>query len=120
MSRRTPRFTGSSSAMTALYKIPGGPCTPGEWKPPLSTILTAAPEGAALTGFCCPRLSGSRKPSWLPLIKTAALRWEVVARHNKVQKPYRLKKGMTLKCDSTHIVPGELSNGLVINLPELN
>jgi len=48
------------------------------------------------------------------------LRWEVVARHNKLQKPYRLKKGVTLKIDNTHIVPGELSHGLIINLPELN
>jgi L,D-transpeptidase ErfK/SrfK len=48
------------------------------------------------------------------------LRWYVVARRNHLKKPYRLKKGMTLKIDNTHIVPDELSNGLIINLPELN
>lgn len=48
------------------------------------------------------------------------LRWFVLARENNLKKPYHLKKGMTLKINNTHIVPGELSNGLIINLPELN
>jgi L,D-transpeptidase ErfK/SrfK len=48
------------------------------------------------------------------------LRWPVVVRQNQLKKPYRLKTGMTLKIDSTHILPGDLSNGLLINLPELN
>jgi L,D-transpeptidase ErfK/SrfK len=45
--------------------------------------------------------------------------WEVLVRRNALKKPYRLKKGMVLKIDNTHIVPDEVSDGLVINLPEL-
>jgi L,D-transpeptidase ErfK/SrfK len=47
------------------------------------------------------------------------VQWQVVARHNELKKPYRLKPGMILKIDNTHIVPAELANGFVINLPEL-
>ena len=48
------------------------------------------------------------------------LRWPVVARHNAMKKPYKLKAGMEVKINNTHIVPQELKDGLVINLPELN
>ncbi len=48
------------------------------------------------------------------------LKWTALARRNNLKKPYLLKKGMTLKVDTTHIVPWELNDGLVINLPELN
>lgn len=54
------------------------------------------------------------------LAQQKGMRWYVLARQNKLKKPFRLKKGMILKIDDTHIVPAELSNGLVINLPELN
>jgi L,D-transpeptidase ErfK/SrfK len=47
------------------------------------------------------------------------VKWEVVAQRNNLKKPYRLKPGMTVIVDDTHIVPTELSHGLVINLPEL-
>jgi L,D-transpeptidase ErfK/SrfK len=47
------------------------------------------------------------------------VRWEILAQRNNVQKPFRIKPGMTLTIDDTHIVPTELSHGLVINLPEL-
>lgn len=47
------------------------------------------------------------------------LQWRVVARDNNLPKPYRLKPGMVLKVNTTHIVPTELGQGLVINLPEL-
>ncbi len=47
------------------------------------------------------------------------LQWRVVARDNNLPKPYRLKPGMVLKVNTTHIVPAELSQGMVINLPEL-
>lgn len=47
------------------------------------------------------------------------VKWEVVAQRNNLKKPYRLKPGMTVTIDDTHIVPTELSHGLVINLPEL-
>jgi L,D-transpeptidase ErfK/SrfK len=48
------------------------------------------------------------------------VRWVTVARENCLKKPYKLKPGMVLKIDNTHIVPTELQNGLVINLPELH
>ncbi|MEW6386954.1 MAG: L,D-transpeptidase family protein [Thermodesulfobacteriota bacterium] len=55
--------------------------------------------------------------SYLALKK--GVRWSVLARRNQLSKPYRLKPGMVLKIDNSHIVPDELSHGLVINLPEL-
>jgi L,D-transpeptidase ErfK/SrfK len=47
------------------------------------------------------------------------VQWQVLARHNDLKKPYRLKAGTVLKINNTHIVPTELGEGLVINLPEL-
>ncbi len=47
------------------------------------------------------------------------VRWQVLARHNDLKKPYRLKKGMTLKVNNTHIIPSDITHGLLINLPEL-
>jgi L,D-transpeptidase ErfK/SrfK len=48
------------------------------------------------------------------------IKWTALARRNHLKPPYRLKKGMVLKVDTTHIVPDELTDGLVINLPELD
>jgi len=45
--------------------------------------------------------------------------WVSVVRQNGLKKPYRLKPGMVLKINNRHIVPSEVQNGLVINLPEL-
>jgi L,D-transpeptidase ErfK/SrfK len=47
------------------------------------------------------------------------VRWVTLVRENFLKKPYKLKPGMVLKINNTHIVPAELHNGLVINLPEL-
>ena len=47
------------------------------------------------------------------------VRWVSVVRENGLKKPYKLKPGMVLKINNRHIVPTELQNGLVINLPEL-
>jgi L,D-transpeptidase ErfK/SrfK len=47
------------------------------------------------------------------------VKWEVLAQRNNLKKPFRLKPGMSIAIDDTHIVPTELSHGLVINLPEL-
>lgn len=47
------------------------------------------------------------------------VRWLVLARHNGISEPYRLKKGTTLTINNTHIIPTELDHGLLINLPEL-
>jgi L,D-transpeptidase ErfK/SrfK len=48
------------------------------------------------------------------------VRWVTVVRENCLKKPYKLTPGMVLKINNTHIVPKELQNGLVINLPELH
>lgn len=47
------------------------------------------------------------------------VRWQVLARQNEVKKPYRLKKGRSLKVNNTHIIPTDITHGLLINLPEL-
>ena len=43
----------------------------------------------------------------------------MLARRNHLKSPYRLTPGMFLRINTAHIVPAELDNGLVINLPEL-
>jgi L,D-transpeptidase ErfK/SrfK len=48
------------------------------------------------------------------------MRWPVVARQNGLKSPYKLKPSMVLKINNTHIVPAEVKDGFVINLPELN
>ena len=53
------------------------------------------------------------------LAQEKGVRFEILAQRNKVKKPFRLKPGMTVTVDDTHIVPTDLSHGLVINLPEL-
>ena len=45
--------------------------------------------------------------------------WPSVVRQNRLKKPYKLKPGMVIKINNRHIVPTELQNGLLINLPEL-
>jgi L,D-transpeptidase ErfK/SrfK len=47
------------------------------------------------------------------------VRWATIVRQNCLKKPYKLKPGMVIKINDTHIVPTELQNGLLINLPEL-
>ena len=47
------------------------------------------------------------------------LKWTALARRNGLKKPYKLKPGMELQLNTTHIIPAELSDGLLINLPEL-
>jgi L,D-transpeptidase ErfK/SrfK len=58
--------------------------------------------------------------SLVRLAQERAIKWTALARRNHLKPPYRLKKGMVLKLDTTHIVPDELTDGLVINLPELD
>jgi L,D-transpeptidase ErfK/SrfK len=48
------------------------------------------------------------------------VRWTVVVGQNHLKKPYRLNPGECIRINNTHIVPAELKDGLVINLPELN
>lgn len=53
------------------------------------------------------------------LAQEKGVKFEILAQRNNVKKPFRLKPGMTVTVDDTHIVPTDLSHGLVINLPEL-
>jgi L,D-transpeptidase ErfK/SrfK len=53
------------------------------------------------------------------LAAAKGVKWTVVAKQNHLKRPYKIRKGMVLKMDTAHIVPAELKNGLVINLPEL-
>jgi L,D-transpeptidase ErfK/SrfK len=53
------------------------------------------------------------------LALTRGLRPWVLSRQTKLKVDTRLKPGDRLKIDTSHIVPTELSQGLVINLPEL-
>ncbi len=53
------------------------------------------------------------------LALTKGLRPWVLSRQTKMKVNTRVKPGTRLKIDTSHIVPTELSQGLVINLPEL-
>jgi len=53
------------------------------------------------------------------LALTKGLRPWVLARQNNLKLDTILKPGALIKMDTSHIVPMELSDGLVINLPEL-
>jgi L,D-transpeptidase ErfK/SrfK len=62
----------------------------------------------------------SKRTSVTHLALERGLRWTVVVGQNHLKKPYRLNPGESININNTHIVPAELKNGLVINLPELN
>ena len=47
------------------------------------------------------------------------LRPWVLARQTKLKVDTTLKPGTIVKMDTSHIVPTELSDGLVVNLPEM-
>ena len=61
-----------------------------------------------------------KRTSVTHLALARGVRWTVVVGQNHLKKPYRLNPGDCVKINNTHIVPAELKNGLVINLPELN
>lgn len=61
-----------------------------------------------------------KRPNLSRLALEKGLRWWVVAWQNHLKKPYKLSPGTVLTINNTHIVPAELNDGLVINLPELN
>jgi L,D-transpeptidase ErfK/SrfK len=84
-----------------------GQCLEG---PPLYQLVTGGEENLVVP----PKTTLNR------LALEKGVRWMVVARENKLEKPYRLKAGMVLKVNTAHIVPAELNQGLVINLPELS
>jgi len=88
-----------------------------------AATVGAASEGGNLfrqVAGCTEEYLVENKASLVRLAQERGIKWTALARRNHLKQPYRLKKGMTLKIDTTHIVPDEITNGLVINLPELN
>lgn len=90
-------------------------------------IMTlAVPAGAAPAPPLYHQVVGGEEecevPAKTPLSILAAekgVKFTVVARRNGLKSPFRIKKGMVLKINTSHIIPAELDNGFVINLPEL-
>jgi L,D-transpeptidase ErfK/SrfK len=94
----------------------------------LMVLLTAAPlAGATTAPPLYTQLGGGEDIMEVPkniavsrIALEKGMRWPVLARQNGLKKPYVVKGGTTIKINNTHIVPAELRDGLVINLPELN
>lgn len=87
-----------------------------------AAAVAATSEGGNLyrqVAGCAEEYQVEKGASLVRLAQERAIKWTALARRNQLKQPYRLKKGMTLKIDTTHIVPDELTNGLIINLPEL-
>ena len=89
-------------------------------------LLVSVPAAATPQGPLYRRVDGGEEEVTVAKRQTLGLlaagkgvKWTVVARQNGLKKPYKLKEGMVLKVNTSHIIPEELSNGLVINLPEL-
>ena len=78
--------------------------------PPLYHQVAGGEETVAVT----------HRTSVTPLALERGVRWTVVVGQNHLKKPYRLYPGDSIKINNTHIVPAELKDGIVINLPELN
>jgi L,D-transpeptidase ErfK/SrfK len=90
-----------------IVAAPAGAAAPNP--PPLYRQVVGGPEDCEVPGKTTLGLLAAEK----------GVKWTVVARQNGLKKPYTITKGMMLKINTTHIVPAELDNGLVINLPEL-
>ncbi|MHB8069069.1 MAG: L,D-transpeptidase [Desulfobaccales bacterium] len=83
----------------------------------------AAPAGGSLyhqVAGCVEDYKVEKGVSLVRLAQERGIKWSALARRNHLKEHQRLKKGMILKIDTTHIVPDELTDGLVINLPELD
>jgi len=86
-----------------------GPAAAASSPPPLYRLVTGGEEEVLVP-----------KKTDLGLLAAAkGVKWTVVAKQNGLKKPYKISPGLVLKINTTHIVPAELDNGLVINLPEL-
>jgi L,D-transpeptidase ErfK/SrfK len=84
--------------------------------------IPAAAQGATLYHLVTGGKQDYRvreRPSLTYLARILGLRPWVLSRQTKLKVTTRLKPGTVLKVDTSHIVPTELSQGLVINLPEL-
>ena len=91
-----------------------------------SLVLAAPAAGASQAPPLYHQVVGGLEECEVPartslgiLAAEKGVKWTVVAKHNRLKKPYKISKGMVLKINTSHIVPAELSNGFVINLPEL-
>ncbi|MBM4286841.1 MAG: LysM peptidoglycan-binding domain-containing protein [Deltaproteobacteria bacterium] len=61
-----------------------------------------------------------KKGDRLPAIaQRRAMRWRVLAKQNNLKNPDTLKPGTVLRLNNTFILPNDLTDGLVVNLPEL-
>ncbi len=90
--------------------VPAGAATPaGPPVPPLYHQVTGGEEECEVPP----------KASLAILAAEKGVKFTVVARRNGLKSPFKLKKGMVLKINTSHIVPAEVENGFVINLPEL-
>ncbi len=69
---------------------------------------------------CAENYQVEKGNSLVHLAQERGIKWTALARRNHLKPPYRMKTGMILKIDTTHIVPDELTDGLLINLPELD
>jgi len=96
--------------MVMVFLTPGVPAAAGESSsgPPLYHLVVGGEEDLEVPG----------KASLGILAAQKGVKYTVVARHNGLKK-YRIKKGQILKIITRHIVPAEINNGFVINLPEL-
>jgi L,D-transpeptidase ErfK/SrfK len=93
-----------------LVLLTGAQLAAADTAPPLYTQVAGGEQEITIEK----PISGER------LALENGVRWASVIRQNCLKKPYKLKPGMVLKINNTHIVPGEVQNGLVINLPELH
>jgi len=82
---------------------------PGLETPPLYTQVAGGEEDVVVPPRTTLNLLALEK----------GVQWQVVARANGLEAPYRLKAGQVLRMDTSRIVPGELAHGFIINLPEL-
>jgi L,D-transpeptidase ErfK/SrfK len=92
----------------------------------LFMVPTAAAGAAPATAPLYHLVAGGEEDCEVPAKTTLGIlaaekgvKWTVVAKQNGLKKPYKISKGMVLKINTSHIVPAELTNGFVINLPEL-
>jgi L,D-transpeptidase ErfK/SrfK len=98
-----------SLSMVIIFLALAAPAVAAPAPPPLYHQVVGGEEDCEV----------SAKTSLGILAAQKGVKWTVVARHNHLKSPYKLKQGMVLKINTSHIVPAEVQNGIVINLPEL-
>jgi L,D-transpeptidase ErfK/SrfK len=91
--------------LTGVYAAPAA-----DTAPPLYQQVAGGEE----------KITVAKRTNVANLALEKGMRWTVVVGQNHLKKPYRVNPGESIKINNTHIVPAELKDGLVINLPELN